>query len=82
MDGELGSGAERQNTVSTAQATCSLAPTTGSGFGKPGLKKTLSKKVLQEIFFRRDDGPAGGPRAGEQEWEQGVGKSCAQGGGR
>ena len=41
----------------------------------------LGREIIFLVFFR-PDGPAGRARAGEQEWESSVGKSCTQGWGR
>ena len=37
------------------------------------------KKRLKELSPSFADGPAGGPRPGEQEWQQGVGQPRSQG---
>ena len=39
----------------------------------------LIKKRLKELSPSFADGPAGGPRPGEQEWQQGVGEPRSQG---
>ena len=39
----------------------------------------LIKKRLKELSPSFADGPAGGPRPGEQEWQQGVGQPRSQG---
>ena len=38
-----------------------------------------SRKGLKELSPSFADGPAGGPRPGEQEWQQGVGQPRSQG---
>ena len=38
-----------------------------------------SRKRLKELPPSFADGPAGGPRPGEQEWQQGVGQPRSQG---
>ena len=38
-----------------------------------------SRKILKELSPSFADGPAGGPRPGEQEWQQGVGQPRSQG---